>query len=191
MNLSIGVHDIHLRVQDEKGTWSEEVVGSLIIHEKPNVSIERISPFTPIDHMAIWFTGNASDDRPIERYVWKVDGEVLYDGNRSEFESSNLSAREYMISLMVQDQFGVWSTDARLAIVVYEYPIAVIEEVSPNPALSSDTLTFTARMIEPMPSEVYIWSTKYQSIVYGHGPCVHFFEFTGGIIPGLSDRSGY
>ncbi len=83
-NLSVGVHTIYFKVQDNQGVWSLEVTRKLTINEreeepinkrKPTVSFTSLKDGIEIDKTAKTFTikGKASDDVKITKVQIKID----------------------------------------------------------------------------------------------------------------------
>jgi len=120
--------DISIRIQktDETSpTTSFDIVlsaryGVLSKREvTTTITIENTSPradftLTPKKGRLIFTpTGSIDPDGTIVRYVWtsSIDGEI-YNGTEAEFEISNLSAGTHIISLTVQDNYGIWSEES-------------------------------------------------------------------------------
>ena len=144
--LSTGTHTISLRVQDSSGIWSEEVYGTLIIHEKPNASINSITPTTALYGNDVAFIGGGFDDGSIKRYAWtsSIDGEFS-NTTFSLTTTFDLSIGNHTISLRVQDDHGAWS-DHVTGVLVIEAPnlfprITVLE--NHNHEIVSGTITFS------------------------------------------------
>jgi len=112
-NLSKGVHDIHFRIQDNDGLWSEEATTSLIVHQRPRATIRTISPNPCLDVDRVTFAGEGTGDTHIARYVWSsnIDGELSND-TKPGFSMTRLSAGNHTIILQVQDSYGAWSKDS-------------------------------------------------------------------------------
>jgi len=112
--LSLGVHGINLKVQDNDGNWSEKVSVILIIHHLPVASIKSITPDSAEEGEAVTFTGKGTDADGIEQYQWSSsrDG-VLYQGTASAFTTDNLSVGTHTITLRVQDNNDAWSIDVQ------------------------------------------------------------------------------
>jgi parallel beta-helix repeat protein len=124
--LSLGTHTISLKVRDSYGEWSEEVTATLIVHERPTVTIQYITP-NPVDPgVIVTFGSTPQDDGYVLIYKWtsSIDG-VLFDGPGSGFSLSNLSLGNHTITLMVQDNHGAWSEEVTATLVVGE-------EIIPN-----------------------------------------------------------
>ena len=121
-SLSLGEHEITLTVKDNHGLWSEPFTRTILIHEKPNASIDSISPNPVIQGDEINFSGDGDDDGSVELYRWtsSLDGE-LYEGNSSSFSTTNLSIGNHTITLLVQDNHGAWSEPVTITLEVKEY----------------------------------------------------------------------
>ena len=109
--LQSGIHTVYLKDQDNYGVWSEEVSNILIIHERPLVTIESISPNPAIENATVTFIANGTDDGQVVRYVWREGENELNNGTDAELSTADLAPGTYTISLRVQDNFGVWSEE--------------------------------------------------------------------------------
>jgi len=67
----------------------------------------------------IQFHGRGDDTDRIVRYVWRSnrDGE-FYNGTEAEFKYSDLSVGTHKIYFKVQDEYGAWSDEVSITIVV-------------------------------------------------------------------------
>ena len=157
-DLSNGSHEISLMVQDNNGTWSDKVAMIIKVNGKPVVRIVNVTPDQALDIDDIVFTGLGSDDGSIQRYVWwsQRDGE-LYNDSQAEFTSSDLSNGTHTISLRVQDNDGVWSDMVQINITVNGKPISIIQEISPNPTLDIEEITFTGSGFDDDGLVLYVW----------------------------------
>ena len=117
---SVGEHIIYFKVKDNYGAWSKEVSASLTIRSLPKAHIEYISPNPANKGAKIGFSGRGDDGTTtITRYAWRssIDGE-FYNGTRSSFDNSGLSAGEHTIFLKVKDNNGVWSPEVETTLTV-------------------------------------------------------------------------
>jgi nitrous oxidase accessory protein NosD/DNA-directed RNA polymerase subunit RPC12/RpoP len=114
-------------------------------NEIPICVISSITPPTALDGELVNLQCTASDpDGVVIRVVWHstMDGE-LYNGTGLSFSSSSLSKGTHDISVKVQDNMGAWSINDTSSLVVEPRPpTALIVEISPDPALWSDDITF-------------------------------------------------
>jgi len=120
-DLSVGLHTIFLRAQDDLGTWSDTVQTTLIIHRKPSAMIVSIIPNPADPGDSIRFLGSGDDDGTITTYRWysSLNGE-LYNGSDPEFSPSELAIGTHTISLRVMDDRGVWSLEVTTMLKVEE-----------------------------------------------------------------------
>lgn len=118
-DLSLGEHDITLKVKDNEDAWSDEESTTLIIHDRPVAEIISISPTPAAYGEEVYFEGSGSDQDGIARYVWvsSIDGEIS-NGSEADFSISTLSPGSHLIVLMVEDINGGRSFDAEDSIIV-------------------------------------------------------------------------
>ncbi len=142
VTLSVGEHTITLRVQDNYGVWSEEVSSELTIHTRPSAEILSISPESTTEGKEITFTGKGTDDGSIHRYVWisSLDGEMA-NGSEASFKSSKLTQGAHTITLIVQDNNGVWSKETTATVTVAkeekeEDEFFLFKEIGPLPVVA-------------------------------------------------------
>ena len=141
-DLMSGHHNLTFRVKDNHGFWSENVTTYLNVTGRPTAFIEIISPNPGLDTDDIHFKGNGIDDGTIEKYTWRTDNIGLYNGTDSKFLYSSFTPGTYRIFLKVQDNNGVWSEEVNTTVLIHERPIAIIDSISPNPGLDTDTIHF-------------------------------------------------
>ena len=156
--LSVGAHTITLEVRDEHNTWSEEVNTTLIVHERPVATIKSISPDPALDTDSVHFEGVGTDDGTVERYVWmsSLDDEIHND-TEANFSTTNLSSGNHTIYFRVQDNRSVWSDVVNTTLIVHTKPTAVIESLTPNPALDTDSILFKGKGTDDGTIETYNW----------------------------------
>jgi len=166
-NLSLGEHIITLRVQNNHGIWSEEVSSNLVVHQKPHANIISISPEFPLNTNTLIFKGNGTDDGFITQYAWRstLDGE-LYNGTNSIFPYNGLSNGTHTIYLKVQDNYAAWSDEVNSNLVVNGKPVTEILEISPNPAMVGETITFIGSGIDDGSIERYVWRSSIDKEIY-------------------------
>jgi len=158
--LSIGTHSISLKVEDDLGVWSEPVITTLIIHEKPIAVIESISPNPALDTDTILFEGNGTDDGTIEAYKWRIVNETGGEVYNGTAPPAVLPSGTYTIYFKVKDNYGVWSEEVPGSLVVHQRPIASIVSITPNPALDTDTVAFTGVGTDDGKIAQYLWRSS-------------------------------
>jgi len=106
-------------------------------------SIVSISPNPAIVGESIQFKGQGTGKEEIVRYVWRssIDGE-FYNGTESNCTNDSLSLGVHTIYFKVRDDKGNWSEEVNASLVITAKPIAIIESISPDPALHTDTIHF-------------------------------------------------
>ena len=179
-NLSMGVHEISFRVQDNQGLWSDIVNANLVIHKRPIALIESISPNPGLFSSLIHFTGNSIDDGTVETYSWRSDKNELYNGSNFVFTKFDLPLGNHTIFLKVQDNYGVWSEEVESTLIIHEKPIALIELMSPNPCLVNETIFFRANGTDGWQIELYAWRTNSEELYNGTDPEFSYSTFTSG-----------
>ena len=160
--LSIGEHNIFLKVRDDDGIWSEEVSVELSVRERPEAFIDFVSPGLALDTDMISFEGHGTTARDeIVRYVWRsdVDG-VLYNDSENSFQADNLSVATHQISLQVENSTGVWSVANSTTIIVTEKPLVAIDSISPNPAQGGRKVSFEGLGTDDGTIERYVWTSS-------------------------------
>jgi subtilisin family serine protease len=130
--LAIGVHMISFRVKDNDGVWSQKDQMSLRINQIPLAFIDSISPGSATEGETINFEGHGQDDRNLIAYNWRSS----LDGFLSDTPSFSkiLSPGIHEIYFRVEDDDGVWSSEAVDGIRINQIPLAYIDSVTPNPA---------------------------------------------------------
>jgi len=140
-SLSEGLHTIYFKVQDDKGAWSEEVTQQLqVINPEPWANIDSIWPNPALDTDTVNLWGWGGDNGEVVRYVWKVDGNEVYNGTEEAFQHDPLPTGSYTIAFRVMDEHGAWSEEVSETLIVHERPVAYINDISPDPALTTDTV---------------------------------------------------
>jgi len=158
--LSIGTHTISLEVGDIDEKWSRKATTTLVVTKRP---VARIDPFLPglaFDTSALWFNATAVDDGEIMSWVWisNLDGE-LHNHTTANF-SGLLSQGNHIISLRVRDDHGLWSGEKTFPITIYGEPSAVIDTITPDPALINETVYFAGHGTDDGTIEEYHWSSS-------------------------------
>lgn len=165
--LSNGSHVITFQVQDEDNEWSDDVTTGLTINGKPVAQIESIDPNPAFNTDEVTFEGSGSDDGTVVTYLWisSEDGE-LYNGNGTQFSTTNLSNGTHLITFRVQDDEGAWSEDAFLVITINGIPVCSIESISPNPAFDTEEVTFKGSGSDDGAIVAYVWISSEDGELY-------------------------
>jgi len=155
-----GNHDMYFRVQDNHGFWSGNDTASLTITAKPAAEDISISPNPALVGETIGFEGRGADDGNIVRYVWtsNISGE-LHNDTMANFTTNTLPKGAHNITLRVQDNEGFWSRDVSELLVVHERPVAIIESISPDPALDTVAILFNATATDDGTIERCVWTS--------------------------------
>jgi len=108
-NLSSGNHTISFSVLDDFGAWSQPHMLTLYVSSAPVAVIEDINitygnSLKPV----VSFVGSGYGDGEIQNFSWKSDIDGLF-GSTALLIFDNLSEGRHIISLSVQDEWGIWS----------------------------------------------------------------------------------
>ena len=165
-DLPVGVHTISLRVQDQRGSWSDEVRNTLIIHGRPIAMIESISLNPALTTDTINFVGNGTDDGTIIRYLWITDDVELYNGTDHEFSYSGLSIGTHTIRFKVQDDHDAWSEEVTDTLTIHERPIASIDSITPTSPTTATTIHFIGSGNDDGMITRYVWTSSFYGELY-------------------------
>jgi parallel beta-helix repeat protein len=120
-SLSVGVHIISFKVQDNYGVWSVEQTRSITIspalNQIPIAYIDEITPNPASLRQAVLFRGHGTDeDGTITAYKWfsNKDGVI---STASSFSKTNLSLGTHTIYFQVKDDTE-WSPQVMRTLVV-------------------------------------------------------------------------
>ncbi|UCE74278.1 MAG: PKD domain-containing protein, partial [Methanomassiliicoccales archaeon] len=157
-SLSLGSHDISFRVMGEDGIWSDETFSSIRINQIPTARIDSISPTSPNVGESITFTGSGSDDGTIAGYSWRssIDG---FLSSQASFSRSSLSPGAHVIYLKVVDDDDFWSEEVSRGLSVNQIPEALIESISPDPALIGELVFFEGTGNDDGSITAYNWES--------------------------------
>ena len=134
-------------------------------HPKANISLVTLDQ--PIEGEVIHFLGQGKAYNSITRYVWRSSiDEELYNGSLPSFTQTNLSNGTHLIYLKVRDDFGVWSEEVSISLTINGRPVAEITDISPNPVVESNTITFTAQGTDDGFIRRYVWRSDLDGSLY-------------------------
>ncbi len=148
-SLSIGTHQIALRVEDDLGAvCSESIAWS--VGTPPDAEIDSPGTGTTVNEGdTVSFEGSVSDDQSTADELavsWSssVDG-VLHEAppdssGRTAFSTADLRAGTHAISLTVTDTDGLYATDS-LTLTVNGLPGAPVISLAPSNPTSDDSLS--------------------------------------------------
>jgi len=159
-NLSYGIHSVFLRVQGKDGSWSNKVSELISVHKRPVASITSIIPNPALTTDEPILKGTGMDDGFIRTYSWKLDSAEVSNGSADSIVLTDLSVGTYSISLKIEDNHGVWSEEVSTSLVIHTRPSAEIEEVEPNPALTTDIIKIKAKAEDDGEVVRYLWRTN-------------------------------
>ncbi|MCK4613682.1 MAG: right-handed parallel beta-helix repeat-containing protein [Thermoplasmata archaeon] len=135
---------------------------------KPVATIDTIIPENVTEEgETVLFSGSGRVYGSIRRYIWRssIDGE-FYNGSSDHFSFSNLSRGTHIIYFRIQDNYGVWSDDISISLVVNGVPLAHIVSIAPNPAINGQNITFTGSGTDDGIIERYLWTSSLDGVLY-------------------------
>jgi len=146
---------------------SNRDAGLLIIDTSMNLWVESISPNPATDLDAIQFSGGVPDENAVQKFAWRssIDGE-FYNGVEADISYSDLSNGTHTIYFKVQFTNGSWSDEVNNRIFINGIPVAHIDLLSPNPALSRQRVNFEARGTDDGSITRYIWRSSIDGELY-------------------------
>jgi len=141
---------------------------NITLSKKPRAHIDRITPWNPTHTDSVRFEGHGTDNGEIVRYLWfNSTGEVFYNGTDSSFRSFAFSNGTHSIFLKVRDNDGFWSEEVEYTFIINGKPFAKIEEISPNPIIEGNDLTFIGSGTDDGDIVRYIWKLDDEEIYNG------------------------
>lgn len=165
--LEKGTYRIYFSVMDDLGIWSDEVVRTVIVHERPVAEIINIMPNPALFTESVSFDGTGTDDGSIHRYVWYVDSLEIHNDTYPAFIHSDILPGLYSISFKVKDDFGVWSMNVSETLIIHEKPVAIISMISTNLAVVNEMITIMGTGTDDGSIERYVWRTDETELYNG------------------------
>ncbi len=178
-SLSFGEHTIYLTVKDDNNLWSSSVSAKLVFTKKPEASIDSIVADPVLWNDTIEFKGSGTDgDGFIERFVWtsSSDGEI-HNSTDCNFSTDDLSSGRHTIYFKVVDNFGVWSEEVSKNLNVNKKPRVRIYSISPDPAITTETITFHASGADDGMIMEYNWFSSIDGMI--HNGSTSVFSMVG------------
>jgi serine protease AprX len=162
--LSVGEHSISFRVMDNDYIWSEYVYLALEILPVPIAFIDDISPNPVNEGDGVSFSGHGEDIGIIVAYNWRsnLDG-ILSD--LASFSTTYLSPGVHSIFFSVQNDKEVWSSEVTQDLRVNGGPTALIDSVTPNPALYGEEVFFSGHGTDDDGIINYSWSSSIDGVL--------------------------
>lgn len=173
-NLTLGVHNVSLQVQDNDGFWSDIANVSLNIRSRPIATLLDILPDPALTTEVVTFRSSPCDDQcdyNETQYVWRssISGE-LHRGENATWNISGLEAGNHTIFLMVQDDYGFWSDEVNTTLIVHELPIANILDILPNLTTEGESITFSGNGTDDGSIIIYKWWAGSNVLYFGPDP---------------------
>ena len=153
-----GSHTITLKVRDSQGQWSNEVITNLSISQRPRVAIKPVQQTHVMEGTDITLEADVFGHPAITLYVWNsdVDG-LLYSGTSPSFNTTDLSIGTHSISVIIQDEDGIWSNEVSIQLIVVEIdgerPSLTIESPQDG-TIVNKTLTISGTSIDNVAIEL-------------------------------------
>lgn len=118
--LSVGVHTISLRVQDNDGAWSSPKTTTVTITALPQPVIDVITPTTALAGQAVYLYGYAgnAENQTVE-YQWSSsrDGGL---SSAASFSCTNLSVGVHVITLRIRVAGRDWSSPVSQLVTIQQ-----------------------------------------------------------------------
>ncbi len=190
-DLSVGVHDIRFKVQDEHGAWSRETNLTLVVTQRPEAFLDpvdsrhlRSGDIVLLRDVTLELSGYGTDDGEIIRYSWtsSLEGEVVND-TTGRVSTLNLSMEgTHQLSFRAQDDLGFWSKDLVINITRVYRPGPYIASPGPSPILMGRDINFTAQETYQREIQRYLWSSDIHGVIYnGTSPWVTVSNLSAGV----------
>jgi subtilisin family serine protease len=177
-NLSVGDHVISFRVKDNDLVWSETVYQVLEIQPVPTAFIDSILPDPSNEGEEVSFSGHGEDIGTIIAYNWRSDHDGFLS-DKSDFKTQDLSSGIHAIFFSVQNDHDVWSLEVSQDLRVNGAPTAIIDSVSPNPALVGEEVQLTGHGNDDSGIVNYSWSSSINGHL-GFGPSIMVDDLSNG-----------
>jgi len=139
--------------------------GLYIAENAPIAVIDRITPRWADLGDEVSFTGTATDDGTIVEYQWRSDMIGLLSSEEDFERKFDVSGR-HMIFFKVKDNHELWSEEDFMAIWINAIPVAIIESISPDPALTGEMIFFHGNGTDDGEITQYAWSSSIDSEFY-------------------------
>ena len=164
--LSSGSHTISFKVRDNRGFWSETVSSDLdlIVHDRPKLVIESITPSVTILDQEISFQGTAVDDDMVTTIQWisNIDGLL---NNEKSFSTTSLSRGTHTIVLRAMDSNGAWGENVSATVTVMQRPVARITGDNAEVAIMGKLISFSGYGSDDGAIQRYRWTSSIDGIL--------------------------
>ncbi|UCG69873.1 MAG: PKD domain-containing protein [Thermoplasmata archaeon] len=165
---SEGTYTASLRVRDslmvECKDASTVKITVLPLNSKPIAYIDSISHDLALKGQKVIFEGHGEDDNEVVAYNWhsSIDGDI---GDTAYLETSQLSVGVHTIFFKVMDNENIWSNEVSRSIRVHEKPTAKIIDISPNPAIEGDMISFVGNATDDGEITEYEWNSSINGFI--------------------------
>lgn len=150
-------------------------------HIPPNGTIERIMPSPTQEGANVQFMASTESSRPIIRYVWhsSIDGEFSSGSEPIEYYSS-LSNGTHVITLMVQDDYGIWSEPVNNTLIVNGVPRSSIVSDLPSTAFFGDEVNLSGTASDDGTIISHFWLSDIDGPI-GSNATIHLSNLSFGL----------
>lgn len=164
-----GTYTVSLTVNNTNGSDSMTRTGYISADTRPVVAIEYIRPNPAIRGEGVQFRGRVIyNDSAINLYEWRSDLKSGIICPQITITYGSLDVGNHTISFRAKDINGEWSEPAiaYLQILPNTPPIATIDSITPNPARTGQSITFTGTGIDPDGKNVsYQWWSSIDNLL--------------------------
>jgi PKD repeat protein len=125
-----------------------------------------------VDDLISFYGHGISNVGGIMNYEWSYST----DGFKNQIFCTNQNCEysfttpgEYLISFRVQSDYGLWSAFDTMSINVVQRPLAYINKIAPNPAMTGQTVSFygDGKSFDGLDIEKYFWSATDTGFGFG------------------------
>ena len=129
----------------------------LLTSATPQMYIDSVTPDPALDTDAIRLKGHAISDSPVDRYVWTVDGEEVYNGTKMNIVISPQDSGTHTIGFRGLNLAGYWSKEITDELIVHTRPASIIDSIIPNPTLDTDPVNLSGHGTDDGAIVEYSW----------------------------------
>ena len=150
---------IDIAVDRDHAYLARRSKGLTVLQLGPVAHIDGIWPAVAYQGQDVLFQGRGSASGIIHEYQWHSDIDGFF-GQGDNFSISTFSTGSHNITLKVRDQWGQWSLEAAGSLLIHQRPVAYMDPVSPNLALTQKPLQFRAYALDDGYIQQYVWTSS-------------------------------
>lgn len=151
--LSVGTHELNIRVKDVRGQWSTIQQNSFDVDNSCTPPVASFSYGNAVSGSPVAFSSTSTGTSALVMYYWDIDADGTVEYSTANMQHTFSSPGLYSVKLSVVNMDSCYSETVQM-IEVGPLPSAQIAASGPLMFCSGDTLTLTA----PNGSN-YIWNT--------------------------------